>query len=72
MEFIGLNEVESGIMTDPSDLRKCSTYRLGDGQSSPIFGLGVYQAYRQGDVERAVLAGLQSGYKKIDTSAIYL
>lgn len=57
--------------TDPSNLSKCATYQLGDGQSSPIFGLGVYQPYRQGDVERAVLAGLQSGFKKIDTSAIY-
>lgn len=54
-----------------SGLSKSSTYELSDGHTSPIIGLGLYQEYNKGDVERAVLAGIRNGYKKIDTSAIY-
>ena len=55
-----------------SELSKSSTYTLGDGHTSPIIGLCVYQEYNEGDVEKAVLEGIRNGYKKIDTSPIYL
>ena len=52
-------------------LSKSSRYKMLDGQSTPILGLGVYQSLSKGDVEKAVLAAISNGYKMIDTSAYY-
>ncbi|MEM7626279.1 MAG: aldo/keto reductase [Planctomycetota bacterium] len=37
----------------------------------PSLGLGVLFAQNDGEVERAILAALESGYRKIDTAAAY-
>ena len=45
-----------------------STIQLNDGASMPRLGLGVYQMARCKD---AVLHALNSGYRHIDTAALY-
>ena len=50
---------------------KTSTFKLLDGHSIPVFGLGVYLAKANGETEQAVLWALKHGYRLIDTAAIY-
>ena len=50
---------------------KTSTFKLLDGHSIPVFGLGVYLAKANGETEQAVLWSLKHGYRLIDTAAIY-
>ena len=44
---------------------------LNNGVAIPQFGLGVWQAAEGGEVENAVRAALEDGYRLIDTAAIY-
>ena len=44
---------------------------LNNGVSIPQVGLGVFQTKEGAEVERAVTAALESGYRLIDTAAIY-
>ena len=50
---------------------KTSTFKLLDGHSIPVFGLGVYLAKANGETEQAVLWALKHGYRLIDTAAFY-
>jgi hypothetical protein len=50
---------------------KTSSFKLLDGHSIPVFGLGVYLAKANGETEQAVLWALKHGYRLIDTAAIY-
>ena len=45
---------------------KTSTFKLLDGHSIPVFGLGVYLAK-----EQAMLWALKHGYRLIDTATFY-
>jgi diketogulonate reductase-like aldo/keto reductase len=45
--------------------------RLNDGRSIPKLGLGVFQLGRGRETRRAVEAALASGYRHIDTAAVY-
>jgi diketogulonate reductase-like aldo/keto reductase len=47
------------------------TLTLNNGVTIPQVGLGVWQAKEGGEVERAVSAALEAGYRSIDTAAIY-
>ncbi|TMV85729.1 aldo/keto reductase [Thioclava sp. BHET1] len=44
--------------------------RLNDGKSIPQLGLGVWQASEE-EAARAVEAALKSGYRHVDTAAVY-
>ncbi len=44
---------------------------LNNGITIPQLGLGVWKAAEGGEVERAVSAALETGYRLIDTAAIY-
>jgi diketogulonate reductase-like aldo/keto reductase len=44
---------------------------LNNGVQLPQVGLGVWQAEEGAEVERAVTAALETGYRLIDTAAIY-
>ncbi|MBO9129793.1 aldo/keto reductase [Bacillus sp. 165] len=48
-----------------------STVTLSNGVNMPWFGLGVYKAQEGDEVKRAVHAALETGYRAIDTAAIY-
>lgn len=48
-----------------------STVKLNNGVKMPWLGLGVFRANEGNEVEKAVLAALEFGYKSIDTAAIY-
>ena len=50
---------------------KSSRVPLNDGNSMPVFGLGVYLSKANGETENAVLLSLEHGYRHIDTAAIY-
>ena len=50
---------------------KTTVLKTLDGVGTPCFGLGVYQAKRDGETEQAVLWALKHGYRLIDTAAIY-
>lgn len=45
--------------------------KLNNGVSIPQLGLGVWQAQNGSEVEKAVIAALDAGYRLIDTAAIY-
>ncbi len=47
------------------------TLTLNNGVQIPQVGLGVYQTREGAEVERAVSAALEVGYRLIDTAAIY-
>lgn len=47
------------------------TVTLNNGVIIPQVGLGVWQAKEGSEVERAVRAALETGYRLIDTAAIY-
>lgn len=44
---------------------------LNDGNTIPQLGLGVWKATDGEEVEAAVLAAIQAGYRLIDTAAVY-
>lgn len=44
---------------------------LANGVEMPWLGLGVWKARLGGEVENAVKAALQTGYRSIDTAAVY-
>ncbi len=46
-------------------------FSLNNGLKMPAIGLGVLFAKNDGEVERAVVAALKSGYRKIDTASAY-
>jgi diketogulonate reductase-like aldo/keto reductase len=46
------------------------TTTLNNGVSMPLLGLGVYDMYKK-DAEQAVLWALETGYRLIDTAAMY-
>ncbi|HCR56025.1 TPA: hypothetical protein DIV49_03555, partial [Candidatus Saccharibacteria bacterium] len=46
--------------------------KLNDGNSMPQLGLGVWKAANNGEAEQAVLAAIQTGYRLIDTAAVYM
>ncbi|MEM7572665.1 MAG: aldo/keto reductase [Bacteroidota bacterium] len=50
---------------------KTPTWSLANGLQIPQLGLGVLKARNGGEVEQAVLHALDSGYRLIDTAAIY-
>jgi diketogulonate reductase-like aldo/keto reductase len=45
--------------------------QLNNGLAMPQIGLGVLKAQENGEVERAILSALETGYRKIDTAAAY-
>lgn len=47
------------------------TITLNDGAKMPQLGLGVYKAQDGEEVENAVRAALETGYRLIDTAAVY-
>lgn len=47
------------------------SFTLNNHLSMPALGLGVLFAKNDGEVERAVKAALQAGYRKIDTASAY-
>lgn len=47
------------------------TVTLNDGKIMPQLGLGVYQALDGDEVENAVRIALETGYRLIDTAAVY-
>jgi len=47
------------------------TVQLANGVKMPRLGLGTYKSAEGGDVERAVLAALELGYRGIDTASLY-
>ncbi|MFW6289365.1 MAG: aldo/keto reductase [Mariniphaga sp.] len=48
-----------------------STTKLNNGVEMPWLGLGVFRAEEGGEVENAVKVALKSGYRSIDTAAVY-
>ena len=48
-----------------------TTVKLNNGIKIPILGLGVWQIPNGKVCEEAVLAGLSTGYRHIDTATIY-
>jgi len=48
-----------------------STVRLANGVTMPRLGLGTYKSAEGGDVEGAVTAALEYGYRRIDTASLY-
>lgn len=48
-----------------------STVNLSNGKKMPLFGLGVFMSKEGHEVETAVLSALESGYRHIDTAAVY-
>jgi diketogulonate reductase-like aldo/keto reductase len=48
-----------------------STVTLKNGIKMPLFGLGVFLSKEGHEVENAVLASLETGYRHIDTAAVY-
>ncbi|MDU7476280.1 MAG: aldo/keto reductase [Paenibacillus macerans] len=47
------------------------TVTLNNGVEMPWFGLGVYQAKEGQEVIQAVKAAIRTGYRSIDTAALY-
>ena len=45
--------------------------KLNNGVEMPILGLGVWKSRQGGEVEAAVEYALQSGYRSVDTAAMY-
>lgn len=53
------------------NLSKSSVVAARDGQVIPVFGLGLFQDVKKGEVYEAVLAAIRDGYRKLDTSPLY-
>ena len=51
-------------------VKKQITTTLNNGIQMPLLGLGVYDMYKK-DAEQAVLWALETGYRLIDTAAMY-
>ncbi|MDT7828962.1 aldo/keto reductase [Pricia sp. S334] len=47
------------------------TFKLHNGVEMPYLGLGTYQADNDDEVVEAVLHALETGYRHIDTAAVY-
>lgn len=47
------------------------TVRLANGREMPVIGIGVYQIPNGLETRRTVLTALESGYRLIDTAALY-
>uniref|UniRef100_A0A1I8BZ91 Aldo_ket_red domain-containing protein n=1 Tax=Meloidogyne hapla TaxID=6305 RepID=A0A1I8BZ91_MELHA len=47
------------------------TFKLLDGYEIPLIGLGTYALWNQTDVDRAVDAALEAGYRLFDTANFY-
>ena len=54
-----------------SPLNIASTLALNDGNTIPIFGLGVYLAAAGEETHKAVHWALEKGYRQIDTATRY-
>jgi Aldo/keto reductases, related to diketogulonate reductase len=55
-----------------ADVRNAAeTTTLNNGVKMPWFGLGVYKTQEGPEVENAVAAALEAGYRLIDTAALY-
>ncbi|MDQ0190798.1 aldo/keto reductase [Alicyclobacillus cycloheptanicus] len=52
-------------------LELSSRVALHNGVQMPWFGLGVYKVQAGGEVEHAVRAAIATGYRSIDTAALY-
>lgn len=50
---------------------KIPSVQLNNDIAMPQFGLGVWQMNEGDEVEKAVLAALEAGYRLIDTAAVY-
>jgi diketogulonate reductase-like aldo/keto reductase len=48
-----------------------STVSLSNGVKMPLFGLGVFLSKEGHEVENAVNAAIEAGYRHIDTAAVY-
>lgn len=48
-----------------------STVTLNNGVKMPVLGLGVFQIKNGFDINKAVIAALEEGYRLIDTAAMY-
>jgi 2,5-diketo-D-gluconate reductase A len=48
------------------------TVKLNNGVEMPILGFGVFQIPDAEECERSVYDALQTGYRLIDTAAVYL
>lgn len=48
-----------------------STVKLSNGVEMPLFGLGVFLSKEGHEVENAVRVALETGYRHIDTAAVY-
>ena len=46
--------------------------KLNNNVEMPVLGFGVFQVNDQDECERAVLEAISTGYRLIDTAAIYL
>ena len=47
------------------------SFTLHNGVAMPYLGLGVYQSETGGEVEQAIQWALETGYRHIDTAAVY-
>ncbi|MEM8896292.1 MAG: aldo/keto reductase, partial [Bacteroidota bacterium] len=52
-------------------LNNQTLFTLNNGVQMPSIGLGVLFAKNEGEVERAVVSAIESGYRKIDTASAY-
>ncbi len=48
------------------------TVKLNNGVEMPLLGFGVFQVTDQEECERSVIEAIQTGYRLIDTAAVYL
>jgi diketogulonate reductase-like aldo/keto reductase len=48
-----------------------SSVKLSNGVEMPLLGLGVFKSKEGSEIERAVKFALESGYRSIDTAAMY-
>lgn len=52
-------------------VKATKTFTLLDGKIIPLFGLGTYKLKKQSDVEIALDAALNAGYRLFDTANYY-
>lgn len=48
------------------------TIQLNNGVEMPILGFGVFQMTDLDECEKSVLTAIETGYRSIDTAAVYL
>lgn len=56
---------------DPNLAMKSRCFKLSNGLNLPAVGLGTYRIRKVDDVRLAVNAAIRSGYRLIDTAAVY-